>query len=172
MTSAQRCLDDGCRSLVLLKLFAFLHEGEGARGGNLRRRRVRRGLSQEILAVDAGIERTYVSRLERGLENPTIAILERLSKALSADIADFFVRPSPAASQLPSRRPATEAVISGHDLTPPGPGSRAGSSSRSCGRRGAATASTSCGRSRGGSRWRVGGCRPSTKNWIVSQFEL
>lgn len=57
---------------------------------NLRRLRVARELSQEVLAVDARVDRTYVSRLERGLENPTVAVLERLSKALSADIADFF----------------------------------------------------------------------------------
>jgi len=57
---------------------------------NLRRLRVSRALSQEALAVDAAVDRTYVSRLERGLENPTVAVLERLSLALSADIADFF----------------------------------------------------------------------------------
>jgi NAD(P)-dependent dehydrogenase (short-subunit alcohol dehydrogenase family) len=42
---------------------------------NLRRLRVKRGLAQEALAADAGIDRTYVSRLERGLENPTVAML-------------------------------------------------------------------------------------------------
>jgi predicted transcriptional regulator len=46
---------------------------------NLRRLRVERGLSQENLAADAGIDRTYMSRLERGLENPTVAILEQLA---------------------------------------------------------------------------------------------
>ena len=40
---------------------------------NIRRLRLERGLSQEALAVDAEIDRTYVSRLERGLENPTVA---------------------------------------------------------------------------------------------------
>jgi transcriptional regulator with XRE-family HTH domain len=50
---------------------------------------VAKGLSQEVLAVDAEIDRTYVSRLERGLENPTVAVLERLSKALSANIEEF-----------------------------------------------------------------------------------
>jgi transcriptional regulator with XRE-family HTH domain len=59
---------------------------------NLRRLRVKLGLSQEALAVDAGIDRTYVSRLERGLENPTVGVLERLSIALSADIPEFFDR--------------------------------------------------------------------------------
>lgn len=57
---------------------------------NLRRLRVRKGLSQEVLAVDAGIDRTYVSRLERGLENPTIGVLDRLAAALDAEIVDFF----------------------------------------------------------------------------------
>lgn len=57
---------------------------------NLRRLRVNRGISQEALAVDAGIDRTYVSRLERGLENPTVAVLERLARALASEIADFF----------------------------------------------------------------------------------
>jgi transcriptional regulator with XRE-family HTH domain len=57
---------------------------------NLRRLRVLKGLSQEKLAVDAGIDRTYVSRLERSLENPTVGVLERLASALEAEIVDFF----------------------------------------------------------------------------------
>jgi transcriptional regulator with XRE-family HTH domain len=60
---------------------------------NIRRLRVGRGLSQEVLAVDASIDRTYVSRLERGLENPTVAILEKLAIALDADISEFFKVP-------------------------------------------------------------------------------
>jgi transcriptional regulator with XRE-family HTH domain len=60
---------------------------------NIRRLRVAKGLSQEVLAVDAEIDRTYVSRLERGLENPTVAVLERLAKALSANIEELFKVP-------------------------------------------------------------------------------
>ena len=60
---------------------------------NLRKLRVKRGLSQEALAVDAELDRTYVSRLERQMENPTVAVLERLAKALSVKIQDFFVAP-------------------------------------------------------------------------------
>jgi transcriptional regulator with XRE-family HTH domain len=56
---------------------------------------MRRGLSQESLAVDAGIDRTYVSRLERGLENPTVAVLDGLAAALNAHITEFFVAPKP-----------------------------------------------------------------------------
>jgi transcriptional regulator with XRE-family HTH domain len=76
---------------------------------NLRRLRVQHGVSQEALAVDAAIDRTYVSRLERGLENPTVAVLERLSQALSTEITEFFVSPrrgEPPPRTLPSgRRP-------------------------------------------------------------------
>jgi transcriptional regulator with XRE-family HTH domain len=57
---------------------------------NLRRLRVEQALSQEALAVDAAVDRTYISRLERGIENPTILILERLAKALATDIVAFF----------------------------------------------------------------------------------
>jgi transcriptional regulator with XRE-family HTH domain len=67
---------------------------------NIRTLRVARGLSQEVLAVDAGIDRTYVSRLERGLENPSVAVLEKLARALSSNIEDLF-RP-PRAAEAPS----------------------------------------------------------------------
>jgi transcriptional regulator with XRE-family HTH domain len=67
---------------------------------NLRRLRVGRGLSQENLALDAEVDRTYVSRMERGLENPTVAILERLAGALQSKIQEFF-RPVRAGDAVP-----------------------------------------------------------------------
>jgi transcriptional regulator with XRE-family HTH domain len=60
---------------------------------NIRRLRVARELSQEVLAVDAGIDRTYVSRLERGLADPTVAVLEKLARALCSNIEEFFRAP-------------------------------------------------------------------------------
>ena len=42
---------------------------------NIRRLRVERGVSQEVFAVDAGVDRTYMSQIERRLENPTLAVL-------------------------------------------------------------------------------------------------
>jgi transcriptional regulator with XRE-family HTH domain len=62
---------------------------------------VSRGLSQEVLAVDAGIDRTYVSRLERALENPSVAILEKLAIAMKAPITELFVIPGK--NELPPR---------------------------------------------------------------------
>jgi transcriptional regulator with XRE-family HTH domain len=69
-------------------------EANGLVAWNIRRLRVARDLSQEKLAVDAAIDRTYVSRLERGLENPTVRILERLAEALEAKISDLFLVPA------------------------------------------------------------------------------
>jgi transcriptional regulator with XRE-family HTH domain len=40
-------------------------------------------LSQEELAESAGIHRTYVSQIERGLKSPTIVMLFRLARALN-----------------------------------------------------------------------------------------
>src|SRR4051794_20587945 len=67
-------------------LLAMLQGGIVAR--NIRRLRLERGLTQEALAVDAGIGRTYVSRLERGLENPTVSVVEKLARALSSNIEE------------------------------------------------------------------------------------
>lgn len=67
-------------------------------GWNLRRLRVSKGLSQEALAADAEVDRAYVGRLERSLENPTIGLLERLSSALGTHISELFIRPKAGAS--------------------------------------------------------------------------
>jgi transcriptional regulator with XRE-family HTH domain len=51
-------------------------------GQNLRRLRDGKGWSQEAFADEAGIHRTYVSDIERGARNPTIAIVEKLARPL------------------------------------------------------------------------------------------
>jgi transcriptional regulator with XRE-family HTH domain len=60
---------------------------------NLRRIRVKRGLSQERLAYDAGVDRSYVGCLERREENPTVDVLERLAKTLGIRLSEFFKEP-------------------------------------------------------------------------------
>lgn len=49
---------------------------------NLKRLRTAKGWSQEAFAFEAGIHRTYLSDLERGSRNPTIAILDKLALPL------------------------------------------------------------------------------------------
>ena len=62
---------------------------------NMRRLRVAAGYSQEKLGDVAGIDRTYVSRLERKMENPSIGVLEKVSEALGVHIGEMFVEPDP-----------------------------------------------------------------------------
>ncbi|WP_439397322.1 helix-turn-helix domain-containing protein [Bradyrhizobium sp. PMVTL-01] len=50
---------------------------------NLRRIRVQRGIPQEQLAYDAGIDRSYMSGLERQQANPTIDLPDRLAETLT-----------------------------------------------------------------------------------------
>ena len=54
---------------------------------NLRLARRRVGVSQEELADRAGIDRTYVSGIERGVRNPTIGIVARLAAELGTTAA-------------------------------------------------------------------------------------
>jgi transcriptional regulator with XRE-family HTH domain len=61
---------------------------------NLRKARSARGLSQETLAYDAGIDRTYVSALERGIYSPTIDMVEKLAKVLTLEPAALLERPT------------------------------------------------------------------------------
>ncbi len=49
---------------------------------NVARLRGEYGWSQEELADQSGLHRTYVSGIERGVRNPTVLILERLARAL------------------------------------------------------------------------------------------
>jgi CheY-like chemotaxis protein len=54
------------------------------------------GISQEQLAERAGLHRTYVSDVERGIRNPSIATVERLAEALELPISALFDRASSA----------------------------------------------------------------------------
>jgi transcriptional regulator with XRE-family HTH domain len=60
---------------------------------NLRRLRGDRGISQERLAADTGVDRAYVSELERAQGNATVDLLDRLATVLEVRIGDFFREP-------------------------------------------------------------------------------
>jgi transcriptional regulator with XRE-family HTH domain len=45
------------------------------------------------LAVDAEVDRTYVSGIERQEFNPTVDVLDRLAAALAIDVMEFFLVP-------------------------------------------------------------------------------
>ena len=85
-------------------------EGRRLVAWNLRRLRVQRGVSQEALAADAEVDRSYVGRLERAEENPTVGILDRFAQALAVHVSELLRRPSPGEPEPKSlrsgRRPA------------------------------------------------------------------
>jgi transcriptional regulator with XRE-family HTH domain len=51
-------------------------------GLNVRKFREERGLSQEELAFECGIHRTYISGVERGVRNPTVTVVQKIARAL------------------------------------------------------------------------------------------
>jgi len=58
-------------------------------GAVLRQYRSARNISQEELAFQAGVDRTFVSRLERGIRQPTITTLIGIGQALGVSAADL-----------------------------------------------------------------------------------
>lgn len=60
-------------------------------GRVLRRLRKERGFSQESFGFKAGLHRTYVSQLERGLKSPSLNILSRICKALNISMSEFVL---------------------------------------------------------------------------------
>ena len=55
-------------------------------GGNVRRLRRERNFSQEELAFQAEIDRTYVSQIERGVINPSLLVLWRVARVLGVEV--------------------------------------------------------------------------------------
>lgn len=59
-------------------------------GSAIRRHRELLRLSQEELAARAGIDRTYISGVERGVRNPTLEVMQKIARALGADLDVIF----------------------------------------------------------------------------------
>lgn len=60
-------------------------------GEEIKALRLNAGLSQEALALAAEVDRTYVSQLERGVANPSLVILHRISKVLGRELQIAFL---------------------------------------------------------------------------------
>lgn len=63
---------------------------------NLRKYRLEANLSQEALAHEAGVDRTYVSALERSVYSASIDMIERLASVLDVEASLFLERPAKA----------------------------------------------------------------------------
>jgi len=56
----------------------------------IKRLRKEASMSQEALAHNAEIDRTYVSQLERSLVNPSLAVLIRISRSLKIHVSELL----------------------------------------------------------------------------------
>ena len=65
---------------------------EKAFGEALREIRKRCGMSQMDLYEASGIDRTYISAVERGLQSPTIRMIARFSKHLKVRPSEIVIR--------------------------------------------------------------------------------
>ncbi len=63
-------------------------------GLNVQKIRRERGWSQEELAFESGLHRTYISGIERGARNPTILVIDQLASALEVSPARLLERAS------------------------------------------------------------------------------
>jgi transcriptional regulator with XRE-family HTH domain len=59
-------------------------------GEEVRERRKQRNLSQEALALQAGIHPNVVGRIERGIYNPSVLILDAIAMKLNASVLELF----------------------------------------------------------------------------------
>lgn len=66
-------------------------------GMNVKRLRVAREISQERLAFDSGVDRSYLGGVERGEENPTIDILDRIASTLGVHVGELLALGEPVA---------------------------------------------------------------------------
>jgi len=62
-------------------------------GANVKRFRKELGLSQEGLAFECGLHRTYVSGVERGIRNPTVVVLEKIAAKLKVPAWRLLAEP-------------------------------------------------------------------------------
>ncbi|MCO6416487.1 XRE family transcriptional regulator [Siccirubricoccus sp. KC 17139] len=64
--------------------------GAGVLGPQLRRLRLARGMTLDALATSVGLDKGFLSRLERGRKAPSVGTLLRLSAALGVPVAELL----------------------------------------------------------------------------------
>ena len=61
-------------------------------GSNVKALRLAHGLSQEELAFQTELDRTYISQIERGVSNPSVLVLLKISVTLGVEVGALFVK--------------------------------------------------------------------------------
>lgn len=60
-------------------------------GLTIRELRQKKNISQEKLALDAGIDRTYIGDIEKGTRNVSIEVVEKLANYFQMPISELFI---------------------------------------------------------------------------------
>jgi hypothetical protein len=79
----------------------------------LRQRRIAIGVSQERLGELSGLDRTYISGIERGVRNPTIDSLSRIAEALECELSELLAAAETARDAQPAKPKAKRKSGSG-----------------------------------------------------------
>jgi CheY-like chemotaxis protein/DNA-binding XRE family transcriptional regulator len=87
-------------------------------GAELKRRRMKSGISQERLAEMADLHRTYISAVESGKRNLTLESIQRLAQALGATVGSFFMSVEQGPEQAGSRRETPGSNGQGRNAAP------------------------------------------------------
>ena len=57
---------------------------------NIKTRRKQLDITQEALALDAGIDRAYISQIERGISNPSLLVLVKVAEILDVEVVELL----------------------------------------------------------------------------------
>lgn len=58
--------------------------------GNIKKLRIKKGLTQEHLGNNCGLEKQHIYRIESGRTSPTLKTLIKIANALEVDLIDLF----------------------------------------------------------------------------------
>jgi transcriptional regulator with XRE-family HTH domain len=68
----------------------LLYESQQILALRVKSLRKKLGLSQEAMALEAGIDRTYASQIERGVSNPSLRVICAVAEILGVEPADLL----------------------------------------------------------------------------------
>jgi DNA-binding XRE family transcriptional regulator len=57
---------------------------------NIKRLRKEQGIAQERLGLEAGVDRTLISKIEREIANPSLEVLTKIAVCLGVQVKDLF----------------------------------------------------------------------------------
>jgi len=68
----------------------LLHKSQKTLAPRVKALRLELGMSQEAMALEAGIDRTYASQIERGVSNPSLRVICAVAEILGVEPSDLL----------------------------------------------------------------------------------